>query len=175
MYSREFENDLMWFGIGPAAGIMPVVDRTSGDVVVLDLLTLGEICRLPVPGGATDVVVLKEGKELVVSGETGRLLRWNFKAKSQGLEVESDDPIIIEGRAMRMAVGPDSRLIAAATDQGTLVVVDSKKDEIFGQWEIPSPIRDLQWVDTDQRGPLLPSWSDSGHGPEGAELGPKKK
>ncbi len=65
--------------------------------------------------------------------------------------------------------------MAAATDLGRLIIVDSKKGDVIGEWEIPQALRDFQWVDSQQRGPLLPSWSDSGFGPEGADLGIEKK
>ncbi len=172
VFSKEFEHDLVRFDMAPASGVMAVVDRTTGEIVLLNSMTLEEIRRLPVPDGATDVVVLKEGKELVAAGASGILLRWTLKVKSDHLEVKPDDPFTIPGRALRLAVGPDGRLVAAATDQGRLVVIDSKKGDAIGQWEVPSPLRDLQWIDSDQRGPLLPSWSDSGFGPEGAKLGP---
>lgn len=175
VFSKQFDHDLVRFAMAPATGVMAVVDRTAGDVVLLDSMTLAEIRRLPVPDGAEDVVVLKDGKELVVAGAFGRLMRWTLKAKRDGLRVKPDDPIVVAGRAMRLAVGPDGRLVAAATDQGRLVIVDSKTGEALGQWEVPSPLRDLRWIDSDSRGPLLPSWSDSGSGPEGAKLGIRKK
>lgn len=174
VYSKAFDHDLVRFAMAPARGVMAVIDRTAGDVVLLDSMTLAEIRRLPVPDGATDVVVLSGGKELVVAGASGRLLRWELKLKKDVLEVVTDDPILIPGRTMRLAVGPDGRLVAAATDLQRLIVVDSKKDEKIGQWEIPASLRDFQWIDPEQRGPLLPSWSDQGFGPEGANLGGEK-
>lgn len=175
VYSKVFDHDLVRFSLAPGAGVMAVVDRTTGDIALLDTLTLAEIRRLPVPGGATDVVALSGGKMLVASGADGRLLRWKLKVKNDALTVEREDPILVPGRTVWLAVGPDDRLIAAATDQECLIVVDSKKGDEIGHWPIPSELRDFRWIDTDQRGPLLPSWSDSGFGPEGAELGPEKK
>lgn len=175
VYSKTFDHDLVRFTMAPGVGVMVVVDRTTGDIVLLDSLTLAEIRRLPVPGGATDVVALSGGKMLVASGADGRLLRWKLKVKDDALTEELEDPILVPGRTLRLAVGPDGRLIAAATDQERLIVVDSKKGGEIGHWPIPSELRDFRWIDTEQQGPLLPSWSDSGFGPEGAELGPKKK
>lgn len=175
VYSKAFDHDLVRFSMVPAAGVMAVVDRTTGEIVLLSSLTLDEMRRLTVPGGATDVVALSGGEILVASGADGHLLQWKLKVKNDELNVELEDPIVVPGRTIRLAVGPDDRLIAAATDQECLIVVDSKKGDEIGQWPIPSALRDFQWVDTDQRGPLLPSWSDSGFGPEGAELGPEKK
>ncbi|RLE27466.1 MAG: hypothetical protein DRJ65_02790 [Acidobacteria bacterium] len=175
VYSKIFDHDLIHFAMAPSRGVMAVIDRTAGDVVLLDSMTLIEVRRLPVPDGATDVVVLSDGKELVVAGASGRLLRWALKVKSDALQVLTEDPIMIPGRTMRLAVGPDGRLVAAATDLGRLIIVDSKKGDVIGEWEIPQALRDFQWVDSQQRGPLLPSWSDSGFGPEGADLGIEKK
>ncbi len=175
VYSKVFDHDLVHFAMAPSRGVMAVIDRTAGDVVLLDSMSLIEVRRLPVPDGATDVVVLSEGKELVVAGASGRLLVWLLKVKKDALEVVIDDPIMIPGRTMRLAVGPDGRLVAAATDLGSLTIVDSKKGDVIGQWEIPKSLRDFQWVDPQVRGPLLPSWSDSGVGPEGADLGLEKK
>ncbi len=175
VYSKKFDHDLVRFAMAPSRGVMAVVDRTAGNVVLLDTMTLAEIRRLPVPDGATDVVALKDGKELVVAGASGRLLRWTLKVKSDALEVEPDDPIMIPGRTIRLAVGPEGRLVAAATDRERLIVIDSKNGKEIGQWAIPPSLRDFQWIDTEQRGPLLPSWSDSGVGPEGVTLGGKKE
>lgn len=175
VYSRHFDHDLEKFAMAPASGVMAVVDRTSGDIALLSSLSLDEKQRLAVPGGATDVVALGDGKVLVASGADGRLLQWKLKVKHEALTVEPEDPIVVPGRTLRLAVGPDGRLIAAATDQDQLFVVDSKKGDEIGHWPIPSTFRDFRWIDTDQRGPLLPSWSDSGFGPEGAKLGPDSK
>ena len=175
VYSKAFDHDFVRFAMAPSRGVMAVIDRAAGDVVLLDPMTLIEVRRLPVPDGATDVVALHDGKELVAAGASGRLLRWTLKVKNDALEVEPDDPIMIPGRTLRLAVGPDGRLVAAATDLERLVIVDSKKGALIGEWEIPSSLRDFQWVDSQQRGPLLPSWSDSGFGPEGADLGTEKK
>ncbi len=173
VFSKEFDHDLIRFAMAPGSGLMAVVDQTTGEVVLLDSKTLREMQRLAIPDGATDVVVLREGRELVVSGASGRLLRWKVKGKEGVLEVESVDPILFEGRALRLAVGPEGRLVAAATAQGRLFIVDSKKGRIVGQWETPPVFRDLQWVDIQKQGPLLPSWSDRGMGPEGANIGEK--
>ena len=175
VYSRAFDHDFVRFSMAPVSGVMAVVDQTTGEIVLLDTLTLAEKRRLPVPGGATDVVALSGGKMLVASGADGHLVRWKLKVKDETLNVELEDPIVVPGRTIRLAVGPDDRLIAAATDQESLFVVDTKKGDEIGHWPIPSAFRDFKWIDTDQRGPLLPSWSDSGFGPEGAELGPEKK
>lgn len=175
VFSKDFDHDLVRFAMAPESGVMAVVDQTAGDIVLLDSMTLAEMLRLPVPEGATDVVVLKEGRVLVAAGASGRLLRWDFKVKSDSLEVEEDDPFIIPGRALRLAVGPDGRLVAAVTDQGLMVVIDSKKGEAVRQWEVPLPLRDLRWIDTDQAGPILPSWSDRSLGPEGVKLGPEER
>jgi len=174
VFSKDFDHDLLRFAMAPESGVMAVVDQTTGEIVLMDSMTLLEMRRLPVPEGATDVVVLKEGKELVAAGASGQLLRWDLKVKSEKLEVVKDDPFIIPGRALRLAVGPEGRLVAAVTDQGLMVIIDSKKGEAVGQWKVPLPLRDLRWIDTGKAGPLLPSWSDSGLGPEGAKLGPEK-
>ena len=173
VFSKHFDHDLVRFAMAPESGVMAVVDQTTGEIVLLDSMTLLEMRRLSVPEGATDVVVLKEGRELVAAGPSGQLLRWDLKVKSDRLEVEKDDPFIVPGRALRLAVGPDGRLVAVVTDQGLLIIIDSKKGDVIGQWKVPLPLRDLRWVDTSQAGPLLPSWSDRGLGPEGVKLGPE--
>ena len=174
IYTKHFDHDLEHFFIAPGVGLLAVVDRSAGDIALLNSKTLGEMRRLTVPNGATDVVVLKGGRQLVASGADGLLMRWDLKAKDDGLEIKADDPIDVAGRTTRLVVGPEGRLLAAATDEGFLVLIDSKRGETLRQWKIPTPIRDLKWIDSDRRGPILPSWSDRGFGPEGVKLGARK-
>lgn len=171
VYSRQFDHDLVGLTMLPEQGLMALVDRTSGDVVLLDSQTLTEIRRLSVPGQATDLGVVNEGKTLVVAGAEGALHRWTLKVKKAGVVFRPEKPLPLSGRGEFLAAGPSGRLLAVATDQGRLLVMDPIKGEEFGRWDIPKELRDFRWIDSDRRGPLRATWSDSGLGPEGADLG----
>ena len=171
VYSRHFDHDIVRFAMAPASGVMAVVDRTAGDLALLEPRSLDELMRIAVEGTVTDVLALNEGKLLIIAGPDGRLERWKIKKKKDHPVPEAEKGIPIPGRAVRIVAGPDGRLVAAVTDRKELVIVDSKKGDLLGRWELPGDARDLEWIDLSRRGPLLPLWSDRSVGPEGADLG----
>jgi hypothetical protein len=168
---REFEADITRIAVVGGAGLLAALDASAKRIRLLDPVTFQDRLELDWTGDPTDVAALDEGRMLVVAGANGALHRWKMKQGKKGLKSETLSPLPLEGRATRLAVAPDDRLLAVSTDVGTILVIDTKhkKEHVLGEWLYDGELRDLIWFDPNTRGPLIPTWSDQGGGPETLE------
>lgn len=162
VFRKSFSADMVRFAQMEDPGVLVLADRSGSQILVLDPTTLRPLRKFPMTEAPSDLISV--GNVLYASGDGGKIRRWRLEARRDGdLKVDELDSIPTDGRVSRMAVSPDGLFFAAASARGKLQIFESRKARQVREIDIPRETRDLVWINPQEKGPILPLWSDQGH------------